>query len=82
MGCSWSRWQLQDRFDKEFIEGMESEERKKKSLEFYANCLKKRISNNEIDEKEAERLLDQRKKNLEKPMKYDDRFFPAGSSTV
>ena len=71
-------WQLQDEFDKEFIERLESEERKKKSLEFYSEFLKKRIADNEIDEKDAEKLLGQRKKNLEKPREDDDRFYPAG----
>jgi hypothetical protein len=71
-------WQLQDMFDKEFIEAQQSEDRKKKSLEFYAESLKKRISNNEIDEKEAENLLDQRKKSNERPMAYENKFYPAG----
>lgn len=69
-------WQLQDRFDEETIERMKSDETKKKSLEFYAAYLKKRISNNEIDEKEAERLLDQKKRNLENQDRYESRFYP------
>lgn len=71
-------WQLQDQFDKEFIDGLESEEYKKKNLEGYAELLKKRISNNEIDEKEAEGLLDKQKRFLERPRDDDHHYYPAG----
>jgi hypothetical protein len=71
-------WQLQDTFDEEYIKAMNSEESKKKNLEFYADFLKKKISKNEIDEKEAENLLAERKKKLERPKAYDDKYYPSG----
>ena len=71
-------YQLQEEFNKEFLDRHKNEEWKKKSLDFYANFLKKRISEKEIDEKEAEKLLEKRRQNLNKPMSHDSRFFPAG----
>ncbi len=72
-------WQLQEAFDKKFLEAQNSERRKEKSLEFYSKSLKNKISNNEIDEKGAEKLLDQHKKRLNRPMSNEDRFYPAGN---
>ncbi len=71
-------FQVQESFGKEWIDYQNSEESKQKSLDFYRKVLDKRIANNEIDEKEAERLLGQRKKNLDRPREYDDNFYPAG----
>ena len=71
--------QIQEAFEKEWIENLNSEDYKQKSLDFYRKFLDKRITNNEIDEKEAEKLLNQRRENLNKPMDYNDKFYPAGS---
>jgi len=71
-------FQVQESFDKEWIDYQSSEESKQKSLDFYRKALDKRIANKEIDEKEAEKLLNQRRINLDKPRKYDDDFYPAG----
>ncbi|MBU0485089.1 MAG: hypothetical protein KKB30_11330 [Proteobacteria bacterium] len=71
-------FQVQESFDKEWIDYQNSDESKQKSLDFYRKGLDKRIANNEIDEIEAEKLLDQRKKNLDKPRNRDDDFYPAG----
>ena len=72
-------YQLQETFDKEYFKRHQDEEWKKKRLDFYANILKKRLSKKEIDEKEAAKLLEQRKQNLSKPINYNDNFYPAGS---
>ena len=71
-------YQVQEVVDKELIESQNSEEAKQKRLDFYRKFLDKRIANNEIDEKEAEKLLGQRRENLDKPKSYDNRFYPAG----
>lgn len=70
-------FQIQDEFDKEWIDYQKSEESKQKKLDFYRNYLDKRVANNEIDEQEAAKLLDQRKKNLGRPREHDDDFYPA-----
>lgn len=70
-------FQVQESFDKKWIDYQNSEESKKKRLDFYSKALDKRIANKEIDDKEAEKLLNQRRINLDKPRKYDDNFFPA-----
>ena len=71
-------FQVQDSFDKKWIDYQNSEESKQKSLDFYRKALDKRIASKEIDEKEAEKLLEQRRTNLNKPREYDDNFYPAG----
>lgn len=72
-------FQVQEMFDKEWLEYQDSEESKQKMLESYRRGLDKRITNHEIDEEEAQNLLDQRKTNLDRPRSYDDDFYPAGS---
>lgn len=71
-------FQVQEAFEKEWIDYHNSEKSKQKSLDFYRKALDKRIANNEIDEKEAKKLLNQRKTNLDKPRSYDADFYPAG----
>ncbi len=70
--------ELQEMFDKKFIDRLQSEKSNKDSLEYYAKTLKKKFLNNEIDEKEADKLLEQRKENLSRPRDYNDNFYPAG----
>lgn len=71
-------FQLQESFDKKWIDYQNSEEAKQKSLDSYRKGLDKRIANKEIDENEAEKLFNQRRINLDKPREYDDNFYPAG----
>jgi hypothetical protein len=71
-------WQLQEKFDKEYLEILHSEERIKESLDYYADVLKKKISNNEINEEDAGKLLGQRKQNLNRPRNRSDDYYPAG----
>lgn|GEM_PF-487871 len=71
-------WALQEKLDKEFLENQYGEDWIKKSLDWYAETLKKKISNNEIDAAEAKKLLEQRKQNLNKPINHSDYYYPAG----
>ncbi len=69
---------LYQEFDEETLDELQSEKGKKDHLKFYGKSLKEKIFNNEIDEKEAEKLFAQREKNLNQPRNYDDDYFPAG----
>lgn len=72
-------WQLQDRFDEEYLKNQYSEEGIKKKVDWYADVLKKKILNNEISEEEAEKRLEQRKKNLSIKRDPSHDYYPAGS---
>lgn len=71
-------WQIQESFGKEYLKNRDSEEQTKKRIEFYTEFLKRKIASNEINEEEAEQLLESRKQNLSRKRDPSDDYYPAG----
>ncbi len=71
-------YQLQERFDKEHIKELNSEEYEQKSLDFYKEHLEKKVLENKIDQSEVGQLLAARRENIRKPRDRNDDFYPAG----
>jgi len=72
-------YQLQDQFDKEFIENQISEEHKQKVLDSYKKRLEKQVLESKIDQSEVEHLLAEWSKNIYQTRDRNDDYYPAGS---
>lgn len=71
-------YQLQEKFDREFIEEQNSEEHKQMILNGYKKYLEEQVLERKIDQSEVEQLIAERKENIYKPRDRNDDFFPAG----
>jgi len=71
-------WQLQNQFDKEYLEYLNDEDGIIDRIAYYDKVLKEKILKSEIDEEEASNLLEQRKKNLNRKRNHSDNYYPAG----